>query len=111
MEGKTPQDFTAAAKKQPRLAVGYECTPISDAEEICGEPRDVLDATRHYEQFEADFDLQKSLGVRELRYPACRDKILAAPFESLTSKKPRDYLKTRGFYLFLFRKDTRKAVN
>lgn len=79
MEGKTPQD--SANYKQPRLAVGYECTPISDAEEKCGEPRDVLDATRHYEQFEADFDLQESLGVRELRYPACWDKVLVAPFE------------------------------
>lgn len=79
MEGKTPKD--SAIYKQPRLAVGYECTPISDAETVCGEPRDVLDATRHYEQFESDFDLQESLNVRELRYPACWDKVLVAPFE------------------------------
>lgn len=79
MEGTATQNF--AKYKQPRLAVGYECTPISDAETVCGEPRDVLDATRHYEQFEADFDLQESLSVRELRYPACWDKVLVAPFE------------------------------
>jgi beta-glucosidase len=79
MEGKPPKNFTIY--KQPRLAVGYECTPISDAERVCGEPRDVLDATRHYEQFEADFDLQQSLGVREMRYPAGWDKILVAPYE------------------------------
>ncbi len=78
MEGKPPKNF---AVRKPRLAVGYECTPISDAVERCGEPRDVLDATRHYEQFEADFDLQQSLGVREMRYPAGWDKILVAPYE------------------------------
>ena len=77
MEGKSPKIFT----RQPRLAVGYECTPISNAERIFGEPRDVLDATRHYEQFEADFDLQESLGIRELRYPAGWDKILVHPFD------------------------------
>jgi beta-glucosidase len=80
MQIKPPENFTLR-KKQPRLAVGYECTPVSDAEKVCGEPRDILDATRHYEQFEADFDLQESLGVRELRYPAGWDKILVAPFE------------------------------
>jgi beta-glucosidase len=79
VEGKPPKDF--ALKKQPRLAVGYECTPIGNAERIWGEPRDVLDATRHYERFEFDFDLQQSLGVRELRYPACWDKVLVAPYE------------------------------
>ena len=65
---------------KPKLAVGYECTPISDAEKIFGEPRDVLDATRHYERFEHDFDLQQELGISELRYPACWDKILVAPY-------------------------------
>lgn len=79
MEGISPQNFRQ--RKEPRIAVGYECTPVSDAEEVCGEPRDVLDATRHYEQFEQDFDLQASLGVRELRYPACWDKVLIAPYE------------------------------
>jgi hypothetical protein len=61
---------------KPKLAVGYECTPIDDAERKFGEPRDVLDATRHYEQFERDFDLQQELGITELRYPAGWDKIL-----------------------------------
>lgn len=79
MEGKQPEDY--AAHRQPRLAVGYECTPISNAIRVCGEPRDVLDATRHYEQFEADFDLQQSLGISELRYPACWDKVLTASYE------------------------------
>ena len=64
-----------------KLAVGYECTPISDAEAICGEPKDVLDATRHYERFEYDFDLQEELAVYELRYPACWDKVLVSPYQ------------------------------
>ena len=67
-------------RQQPKLAVGYECTPISDAEKLFGEPRDVLDATRHYEQFESDFDLQQELGISELRYPAGWDKVLISPF-------------------------------
>jgi hypothetical protein len=65
---------------KPKLAVGYECTPICDAEKKFGEPRDVLDATRHYEQFERDFDLQQELGIGELRYPAGWDKILVSPY-------------------------------
>jgi hypothetical protein len=65
---------------KPKLAVGYECTPIGDAEKIFGEPRDVLDSTRHYEQFENDFDLQQELGVSELRYPAGWDKILVSSY-------------------------------
>lgn len=77
MEGKSPEFVQLM---QPRLAVGYECTPVGNAERVCGEPRDVLDATRHYEQFEQDFDLQQELGVKELRYPACWDKVLIAPF-------------------------------
>lgn len=68
-------------EKQPKLAVGYECTPISDAEELFGEPRDVLDATRHYERYEHDFDLQQELGISELRYPAGWDKVLVEPFK------------------------------
>jgi len=68
-------------EKQPKLAVGYECTPICDAENLFGEPRDVLDATRHYERYEYDFDLQESLGISELRYPAGWDKVLINPFE------------------------------
>jgi hypothetical protein len=68
-------------KKQPRLTIGYECTPICEAEKIFGEPRDVLDATRHYERFEHDFDLQESLGIKELRYPACWDKVLVEPYK------------------------------
>ncbi len=59
---------------KPKLAVGYECTPIGDAEKIFGEPRDVLDATRHYEQFEHDFDLQEELGIYEI---SARDQIFA----------------------------------
>jgi len=78
VEGKPPELFKI---KQPRLAVGYECTPIGNAERLFGEPRDVLDATRHYEQFEHDFDLQQELGVSELRYPAGWDKVLIAPYE------------------------------
>ncbi len=77
MEGKT---FNIFKPKQPRLAVGHECTPISNAERICGSPRDVLDVTRHYERFEYDFDLQEELGIYELRYPACWDKVLVAPY-------------------------------
>ena len=65
---------------KPKLAVGYECTPIGDAEQIFGEPHDVLDATRHYERFEHDFDLQEELGIGELRYPAGWDKILISPY-------------------------------
>ena len=68
-------------EQKPKLAVGYECTPVSNAERLFGEPRDVLDATRHYEQFERDFDLQQRLGIRELRYPAGWDKILVSPYE------------------------------
>ncbi|MBA3601435.1 MAG: family 1 glycosylhydrolase [Acidobacteria bacterium] len=67
-------------KQQPKLAVGYECTPICDAEKLFGEPKDVLDATRHYERFEHDFDLQEELGIYELRYPAGWDKVLISPF-------------------------------
>jgi len=77
VEGKSFKVF----RHEPRLAVGYECTPVCDAEKRCGKPRDVLDATRHYERFEHDFDLQQSLGIRELRYPACWDKVLVAPYE------------------------------
>ncbi len=77
MEGKSIENFTI---KQPRLAVGYECTPIGNAKRLFGEPRDVLDATRHYERFEYDFDLQQELGISELRYPACWDKVLVAPY-------------------------------
>lgn len=65
---------------KPKLAVGYECTPICDAEQLFGAPRDVLDATRHYERFEHDFDLQQDLGISELRYPAGWDKILVSPY-------------------------------
>ena len=68
------------SEQSPKLAVGYECTPISDAEELFGEPRDVLDATRHYERYEYDFDLQEEMGIRELRYPAGWDKVLVSPF-------------------------------
>ncbi len=67
-------------EQKPKLAVGYECTPICDAETICGEPKDVLDATRHYERFEYDFDLQEELGIYELRYPAGWDKVLISPY-------------------------------
>ncbi len=86
-------------ENQPKLAVGYECTPISDAEEVCGAPRDVLDATRHYERYEYDFDLQQELGISELRYPAGWDKVLIAPFEyDFTFVAPiLESMRRRGF--------------
>lgn len=88
--------------QQPKLAVGYECTPIGDAEELFGEPLDVLDATRHYERYEYDFDLQETLGIRELRYSAGWDKVLVSPFQYdfariapiLESMRRRDFVPT-----------------
>jgi len=86
-------------KQLPTLAVGYECTPISDAEELFGEPRDVLDATRHYERYEYDFDLQETLGIYELRYPAGWDKVLISPFRyDFARIAPMlDSMRRRGF--------------
>lgn len=86
-------------ERQPKLAVGYECTPIDDAEKLFGEPRDVLDATRHYERYEHDFDLQEELGIRELRYPAGWDKVLVSPFQyDFTRVAPiLESMRRRGF--------------
>lgn len=58
------------------MSVGYESTPIDDAQERFGTPLDVLDTTRHYERIEHDFDLQEALGVRHMRYHAMWDKVL-----------------------------------
>ncbi|MBX4187800.1 MAG: family 1 glycosylhydrolase [Candidatus Doudnabacteria bacterium] len=50
------------------MSVGYESTPIDDSEFRYGRNMDVLDMTRHYEQFEYDFDLQEKLGIKAMRY-------------------------------------------
>lgn len=93
--------------KEPEMAlsVGYECTPIDDAEETTGRSLDVLDTTRHYEQFESDFDLQENLGLRRLRYHAMWDKVIAsvnqnadtAEYDFSALEPIYNSIRTRGF--------------
>jgi beta-glucosidase len=56
--------------------VGHEGTPIGNAVQLRNQALDVLDVTRHYEQYEDDFDLQKkSLGISNSRYSITWGKV------------------------------------
>jgi hypothetical protein len=62
-------------KDRVELAVGYEGTQIGNG------PNDVLNVTRHYEQYEADFDLQAKLGIKHLRYSINGSMVWVSPTE------------------------------
>jgi beta-glucosidase len=55
-------------KERVNVDLGYEGTPIGNAMQLHNKPLDVLDVTRHYEQYEHDFNLQKSLNILNARY-------------------------------------------